>query len=228
MNLWNQDVGLDSNVLLANSAPDSLRELDSNQSLAENGFLDDPASDLFLADSKVECSVDDTDNNHVFGKVRRENVCRDPQLGQGREWKNKPTPNPFDAYKRLYTITDPLAPFPPDSLTCSPRNFESSNIPVCKAESPPEDIVPVPFTRAFTLYNIDPSTAKSISLCRHSQPMLIKSVKLSFLSLRHYVLPMSHCGVAKVFCRRYVFPQICPTLFAMILTYRTIFLGEII
>ena len=227
MNLWNQDVGLDSNIILADSAPDPLGAFDSTQSLIETDFLDEPASDLLLAGSDVAFSADDTENTHVFGKVRRENVCRDPQLGQVRG-PDEPTPNPFDTYKKLFTITDPLAPFPPDSQTCSPRNFESSNIPVCKEEYPPEDIVPMPLSRAFILSNIDPSTAKSISLCRPSQLALITTAQFKILSLVHYVLLVSHCGVVKVFCGPYVFPQSCPTLYATILTCRNLFLAEII
>lgn len=219
VNSWDQDVGSDLSVLLADSSPDLIREFDPNQSMANNDFLDESASDFFLADSDVACRVGDAENTNLFGKVRRENVCRDPQLGGVRR-PDEPTPNPFDAYKNLITITDPLAPFPPDSQTCSPRGYESSNIPVCKDEYPPGDIVPVPGTHAFTLYNIDPSMAKSISPYRRSQLALIESAKLNTLSLYRYVLAVSHCGVAKVFCGPYVFPQRCQTSCARILTYR--------
>lgn len=208
---WNQDFGLDSNALLADSGPDPITETDSN-------FLS--------ADSDVACAADDVENTNLFGKFRRENVCRDPQLGQSRG-PDDPTPNPFDAYKNLITITNPLAPFPPDSQTCSPRLFESSKIPVCKDEFPPEDIVPVLLTRAFTLYNIDPSTAKSISPCRHSQPRLIESAKFNPPLFNHFVVRVSHYGVAKVFCGRYVFPQICPTSHARVLTNRIILIAKI-
>lgn len=159
-NSWNQDVGLDTNGFLAGNALDPITEFDSNQSLAENDIVDEWASNFLLADNDVACGLDGAEDTQLFGKVRRENVCRDPQVGQAKK-PDEPIQNPFDAYKKLITITEPLAPFPPDTETCSKRRFDTSNIPVCKDEFPPEDLLPVPRTRAFNLRNIDPSAAMS-------------------------------------------------------------------
>ena len=210
INSWNQDTGLDSNGLLADNAMDPIIEFDSSQSLAQNDYPDESTSNFLFSDSDIACGVDNAEKIDLFGKVRRENLCRDPQLGQAGKPNDPNQQDPFEAFKKLAAITDPLAPFPPDSQLCSPREFDNSNIPVCKEEFPPGDVVPIPRTRAFTLYNIDPRTVKSIPLRRYSQQSLIESAKLNPLSFYHCVLQVLHCGVAKAFCGPYVFLRIRP------------------
>lgn len=203
----NQDVAPDWNGLLADNDLDPITEFDLNRPLAGEGYLDESGSNFLLADNDVACDSD-AENTQLFGKVRRENLCRDPRLGQTGGFSQK---DPFDEFNKLFTITDPLAPFPEDSETCPKRNFENSNIPVCKEEIPPDDIVPIPRTRAFSLFNIDPGAAVLTAFDRHSQSMLIDSAKLSSLVSSYSVLKVLHCGVAKVFCTPYVFLQTCPT-----------------
>lgn len=205
ISLWNQDTGLDSNGLLVDNPLDPIIDFDSNQYLAANDYPDDSASNFLFSDSDVACGVDNAEKTDLLGIVRRENLCREPQVGQAGKPDDSGQLNPAEAFQKLFTITDPLAPFPSDSQLCSRREFDNSNIPVCKEEFPPEDIVPIPRTRAFSLFNIDPSTFESIPPRRHSQPSLIDSAKLNPLPFYHYVLQVLHYGVAKASCGPYVF-----------------------
>ena len=172
VNSWNQGFGLDSNELLADNALDPIIEFDSNLALAGNGYLDESSSDFFLADNDVVCGVYDAENAHLFGKVRRENLCRDPPLGQ-TDNQDQFDKDPFEEFKNL-PVKDPLTPFPEDTQLCSRWRFDTSNTPVCKEEIP-SDIVSIPFARACNLLNIDPGAAIFIALYWHLHPQLIES-----------------------------------------------------
>lgn len=152
------DLSLDSDKLLADSALDPTTKFDPNQPLAENGFLDQSGSNFWLSNNDAACDVDDTENTHIFDKVRRGNLCRDPPLGQSDAPDQSGQQDPFEDIKKMFN-KDPLASFNDDTEICSKRRFDTSNIPVCKDEFPPEDILPIPLAVACNLRNIEPGMA---------------------------------------------------------------------
>jgi hypothetical protein len=128
-----QMIGLDSNVFLHdNVGLDQVPEPSEDFLLAGNIALDptteaDP--DLLLAND-IGCDASNTDSAPIFGKVRRENSCKTPPVGQAE------SPNPFN-------IDDPFnfdqflkkRPSPPlfqaHPEICPPKIFGPSIIPVC-------------------------------------------------------------------------------------------------
>lgn len=211
INPWDQDIGLDSNGLLAGNALTPITESDSNWSLDENGYLDESGSNFLPADNDIACGVDDVGNTQLFGKVRRENLCRDPPVGQA----GKPDgsgQDPFAELNKFITDTVALASFPEDLQVCPVKNFETSNIPVCKEDNP-DDVVTIPEFHGFYLFNIDPSAAIS-TFNRHLQPLLIESAKWS----SYHALRVLHCGVAAMLCTSYVLLQMYPSCCPSILT----------
>ena len=181
VNQFDQTVGLGSDSFFADSIPNPLSEPDSNSFLANNDYVDEPDPTSLFADNTFSCDVDSIDNIQLLAKVRRDNLCRDPPVGQVENPDESSQGNPFDALTKFVTDLSPLVIFPEKLEICPVELFGTSNIPVCKDELQ-GNTISIPITTAVNLYFVDPGKAflcVFIKFC----PMLIGSVKLSSFPL---------------------------------------------
>lgn len=153
-----QTAWLNSDSLLADGVLDPLRESDSDWFLANDDYVDESDPTSLLADNTFACDVDSIDNTQLPGKVRRDNLCRDPPVGQVENPDESSQENPFDALTKFVTDTSPLAIFPKELEICPVEKFGTSNIPVCKDELQ-GDMKSIPLSNAVNLYFIDPGKA---------------------------------------------------------------------
>lgn len=164
-----QMIGLNSDELLADNVLDPITVSDSDWFLADNGQLDESDPSLFLTESEISCDASDLRNGWSIAKVRREDLCRDPPVGQAENSDQSSQNDPFDAFNRYINNIEPLAVFPKDLEICPPSEFDASNVPVCKPDTEGE-VWKISRTGAFNLIDVDPGMAVSACmyrLCNH-------------------------------------------------------------
>jgi hypothetical protein len=116
----------DPNPLIADSIDDDwMIAVDPNWSFVDNQNSDEN----FLLAGNSDCDSSYADDIQLVGKVRRENSCRNPPVGQSDQ-PQQPPDEPFDF--RVFLYGKALEIFPADSDVCPPSIFRTANTPVCK------------------------------------------------------------------------------------------------
>lgn len=169
--LLDQMAGLNSDEFVADNVLDPITVSESDWLLAENGHhVDESDPSLVLTASDISCDVGDLSDSWSTAKVRRENFCRDPPVGQAENSDQSSPNDPFNAFnKYINNIEEPLALFPKDYDLCNPSDFGVSNVPVCKANIEGE-VWHISRTTAFNLINVEPGIPVSpcmYRLCSH-------------------------------------------------------------
>lgn len=217
VNPFDQTIGLGSDSFLADNVPNPISESDLNWFLAKNDYVDESDPTSLLADNIFLCDVDNFDKTQLLAKVRRDNLCRDPPVGQVENPDESSQENPFDALTRFVTDLSPLAIFPEKLEICPVEVFGIANIPVCKDELQGTTIS-IPLTTAVNLYFIDPGKALFCVFGNFSTQMLIGLAKFSsFPPYLHAVMEV-HSFAAVGFFTTYVLLHMCLKLSATILT----------
>lgn len=117
-----------SSFFFDNHDPYLTAELDTNNFISEDNNLNQLTDSTFwLADDNF-CDLDNTDENDLFRKVRRETSCRDPLVSQVKPRK-QPKKNAQRSDLRFF-YKDPMV-LDISKAMCPPEIFGTSILPTC-------------------------------------------------------------------------------------------------
>ena len=147
-----------------NDEPYQIAESGSNFFL-DDGFELNPIIEsdpsFFVADNMF-CDADGANDVQLFGKIRRQDSCSALLVGQAvqedeSDIRNSPVGRELIRLREeilLPYLRRPLPIFEPSPNICPPRDFGSSNIPVCEVPLTTSVTVTPPGQRGYILGNV--------------------------------------------------------------------------